>query len=431
MLGTSIRTTAATIVGGGALVLMAAAAWAQTPAKPAPGLTITGEARFRYENRQNAAFSEAQDNNPKDELARLRVGFNYQFESGPRIYVQPQFNWQHNACVAKPKGTDWEGDVFNAYVEFGNKAAKWRVGRQELTYGEGRLQAASNWNNSGRSYDAAKVTYTDATTKTDLFVGKVGHVGQKYQHPLFAGAYSTITPRKDLSYDAYLLFKSLDVNATTQQEIYTIGSRPKYKWRQVDAYGEAAYQFGQYGDRTVSAYAYMANVGYTFKGSSALRVAAEYDFASGGNPTSGTYNTFDQLFLTSHNIVDSMIGMYDGVGWRNMRAWRLNANFKPAKKWTIAVDGYHFMLDNATDYWYTKGGGTMTGADGAGIRDATGASGRDLGKELDLSVSYEVRKGFVVGGQVSRFFPGPFVRSANKGFADNGTWFCFQTEYKW
>jgi hypothetical protein len=407
------------------------AARAQAPAKPKVGLTITGEARFRYENRENAAFWDAQDKNPKDELARFRLGFNYQFENGPRIYIQPQFNWQHDSCVAVSTGTDWEGDIFNGYIEFGGKQQLWRVGRQELLFGEGRLIAPSNWSNSGRSYDAARLTIADKRTKTDLFVGKVGHVGPKYPHPLFAGLYSTITPRKDLSYDLYLLFKSLDVNPTTLQEIYTIGSRPKAKWGPIDAYGEAAYQFGKYGARTVSAYAYTGNVGYTFKGPLGLRLAAEYDFASGGNPTEGTYTTFDQMFLTNHSVVDSILGMYDGVGWRNMREWRVNALMTPARKWTVSLDGHFFMLDNAIDYWYGKGGAPMPGYNGKGIRDATGASGRDLGSEADISVSYEVCKGLVLAAQYAHFMPGSFVRSANGGHADEANWFMFQTEYKW
>src|SRR6185437_15250305 len=63
----------------------------------------------------------------------------------------------------KTKGDGPEADVImlrQAYVTVGNSSEfplSLKIGRQELAFGEERLVGSFNWNNIGRTFDAAKV----------------------------------------------------------------------------------------------------------------------------------------------------------------------------------------------------------------------------------------------------------------------------------
>ena len=72
-----------------------------------------------------------------------------------------------------------------------------KVGRQELVYGEERLIGAFDWNNIGRSFDAAKVRWLNDWGSVDLFTGMpVVPVDGRFDLPntqdWFSGAYATI-----------------------------------------------------------------------------------------------------------------------------------------------------------------------------------------------------------------------------------------------
>jgi hypothetical protein len=396
-------------------------------ASPQTGFSMQSEERMRYEDRDAAAFSALQGNAPHDELNRLRLGFLWQQKDGTRLFLQPQYSYGHEAGGAPSPGTYNDLDIHQGYAEVKLSGSKWRLGRQEIVLGDSRLMGNGNWTNIGRSWDAIRVTVSDRTTTTDLFVGKLGQMAGKTSDPLVAGIYSTLTRSKALSYDLYLLYKSVDLTGTTNQVIYTAGTRPRFSFgRGFDGTVEAAYQFGSYASRAVNAYAYAANIGYTFPGRAGLRLAVERDYATGGDPNgAGAYRTFDQLYPTNH----IHYGIYDYVGWRNMQAWRISARARAGARWSLTMDGHFFSLADPTDFWYSDGGKPVVGANGKPLRDPTGASGRDLGTEFDMTVDYALLKDLNLQAGYARFMPGDFVRKANGGHADPSDWFYLQTTF--
>lgn len=395
--------------------------------QPTTGITLQNELRLRYEQRDTTDFSRANANDPRDATGRLRLGIRYTGKDGSSLFFQPQFSFQDTHGSRIGNGSDSDPHVHQLYADFKTPGLKWRVGRQELAYADERLLGAGYWLNKGRSWDGAKMTVTDAHTKTDIFGATLGQFDYKTTTPTLAGVYSTVTPGKAGSYDLYLLYKNVALTATTHQSIYTAGMRPTWKLRGgMDAKVEGAYQFGSYGGRPVSAFAVAAVTGYTPKTRIGLRLFAEYDYASGGNPVgAGTYRTFDQLFPTNH----AHYGLGDFVGWRNMQDVRIGAQAKPMKKLSVTADGHFFRLADATDFWYGDLGKPMIGASGATLRDATGASGRDLGTEMDFTAAYALTRTVGLAAGYARFMPGAFVRNVNAGKADTSDWFFVQAVY--
>ena len=396
------------------------------PAAPKEGLTVQTEIRLRGENRDSFSFDSAISDDPHDQLLRIRPSLTWQQKDGTRLFIQPQFSYGHNFGGMTSTGSYGDLDIHQGYADVKQMGMKWRIGRQELIYGDQRLIGNGNWGNIGRSFDALKATVADKHTKTDLFYGKIGQATARTNDPVIAGIYSTVMPSKKLSYDLYALYKSVDITKTTFQNIYTVGTRPKFAFGKFDGTAEAAYQFGSYASRSVQALAYSANVGYSIPKASGLRLAIEHNYATGGKTTgTGTYRLFDQLYPTNHGLY----GIQDFVGWRNMKEWRLIAKAKPAARWNVMADGHVFYLVDGTDSWYGDSGKAVTGKNGAALKDPTGASGRDLGTEMDFVVEYLPLKGLSVQGGYARFNPGDFVKKTNGGKADSSQWFYLQTTY--
>ncbi|HZO91083.1 MAG TPA: alginate export family protein [Chthonomonadaceae bacterium] len=410
------------------LYLSTAQGLAQTTA-PAPsrfGLSLEPEERLRYETRSRPNYTVPGASDPQAELSRLRLGLRWKDRAGWSAFLQPQYSYSHTHGVAGSTGTTHDLEFHQGYLDIQRKNSRWRLGRQDLIYGDSRLLGNADWNNLGRSWDAAKLTLTDSRATTDLFLGKLGQSPSKTSEPVLAGIYSKRTLSKAHAADFYLLYKSDRVSGVTQ-DVWTLGTRPHFVFEQGwDATVEAAYQLGRNGVRPISAWATAAVVGYAFPGPSQLRCGLEYDYASGGNPTgAGGFHTFDQLYPTNH----AHYGLLDYVGWRNMQEVRLSARVKPGARWLVTLDGHFFTLADARDFWYADNGRPVVGTDGKPLRDPTGAAGRDLGTEFDAVVSYTLSKSANLSVGYARFLPGDFVRRTNGGRADDSDWFYAQAYY--
>ncbi|MGC8668179.1 MAG: alginate export family protein [Chthonomonadales bacterium] len=412
---------------GAALLTAAGARAQQQPGiSLGRGLRLMGEWRLRYEARDAANFASRSGDSPKDELSRMRLGLLWEGANKSRIFIEPQWAYQNPHGGPGPTSIRLRDvDVLEGYASMVDHGRIWKIGRQTMKFGDSRLVGNLEWGNTGRSFDGIRLTLSDRHTSTDLFVMRLGLAPGKTNEPMLAGLYSVARTGAAGSVDVYALNKSVPLTATTEQNIWTLGVRPQYTFaRRWDATLEAAYQLGAYAGRAVSAYAYAAVVGYALPGRGHVRISAERDYATGGDPGgSGLYRTFDQLFPTNH----AHYGVADYVGWRNMEDWRIGAKGEPLPRLTLQVDGHFFRLPNASDYWYNAAGKPVTGVAGTPLRDPSGASGHDLGQEVDVVVVYSASKDCQLSGGWARFLPGRFVAATNGGHADPSDWFYVQT----
>jgi hypothetical protein len=161
------------------------------------------------------------------------------------------------------------------------------------------------------------------------------------------------------------------------------------------------------------AHAYNAEIGYSFKHPWKPRLSAFYGVATGdSSPTAGTDRTdnqrFDRLFGFARPWSND-----DYIQMENIRTPKLRLEFDPQLSFldNVKVDtGFSwYRLDSATDRWNA----------GANLRDRTGNSGKDLGKEFDVRVRFPINDKIALNLGYARFWAGDFVKDAEKIASNN------------
>lgn len=157
------------------------------------------------------------------------------------------------------------------------------------------------------------------------------------------------------------------------------------------------------------AHAYNAEIGYTFKHPWKPRLSAFYGVATGDDATPVAANDrssnqrFDRLFGFARPWSND-----DYIQMENIRTPKLRLEFDPIVPYlqNVKVDtGFSwYRLDSASDRWNA----------GGNLRDRTGNSGKDLGKEYDLRVRFPLNQYASLNLGYAHFWAGDFVKSAVK-----------------
>ncbi|MDP3610093.1 MAG: alginate export family protein [Methylophilus sp.] len=160
------------------------------------------------------------------------------------------------------------------------------------------------------------------------------------------------------------------------------------------------------------AYAYNAEVGYSFNHPWKPRLSAFYGVASGDkNPIDGKNNRFERLFGFARPWSNN-----DYFQMENLVAPKVRVEFDPKVSWLegLKVDaGYSwYRLDQERDRW-----------NGAGLRDNTGRSGKDVGEEVDIRVRFPINKYIAANLGYAHFWAGDFTKetTARAGAPTGGT----------
>lgn len=328
-------------------------------------------------------------------------------------------------------------DLHQAYVTVGNPAEfplSLKVGRQVLSYGEERLMGAYDWNNIGRTFDAAKLRVQSDWFSADLFTGRPvipedGRFDVSNDYDWFSGLYATITKIPKNSLELYFLSRNASPQAIsaepapqfpqpTARDIYTAGGRLKSAPGQLgnwDYTVEGAYQFGDFRPTAAAprldqnAFAVTVQGGYTFVNAPATpRLGFEYAYSSGdNNPNDGKHGTFDNLFPTNHKFY----GYMDFVSWQNIQDVRGIFQIKPTSRVSVALEGHGFWLADTHDYFYSVAGVPRT-TGGYGIHPNYSPF---LGTELDLIAGYAVARFAQLEGGFGHFFTGEYIQQSLAG----------------
>ncbi len=179
-----------------------------------------------------------------------------------------------------------------------------------------------------------------------------------------------------------------------------------------------AYQFGQWGKLTQSAYAYNAEFGYhatQWAWQPWLRAA--YTVGSGsGNPDSGTHGTFFQVLPTPWYFAN--FAFYD---MENIDDAMLELVLFPAPSLTWRTDVQWLSLNSPQDAWYAGGGAWSPDIFGYEPRPSYGQS--SLGTVVETALNWDVNRHVSLSWYFGHVFGGavvaanyPLGRDANFGF---------------
>jgi len=383
-------------------------------------LTVGGEFRMRWEGRQNMGFRADKD----DSYLLTRVRLNLDLHPGQwfRAFIEGQDSRAFGLAVnPHPPTVQDTFDLRQAYIDFFHRRRKglgFRVGRQELRFGEERLVGAFNFSNTARTFDAARVYYENKAVRLDVFAAAAVRIeddrfNRRAKGDNFYGVYATfpkLIPKGQ--WDVYTFWRAQSRLVNEQgragdADRVTFGTRMVGTLPAHFDYGiELVGQVGDLAGNEVRAGAAHLLLGYTLADVWAKpRLVGEYNFASGDhNPTDGKIGTFDQLFPTPH----ARYGYADQVGWRNIHDVHLGVGLKPVDRLGIGFDTRSFWLASRRDAFYGLLGQPVA-------RVVEGARSRHVGREVDISSSIKLTNNFFLEAALGYLFAGAFLKQATPG----------------
>ncbi len=368
---------------------------------------------------RDMGFKTTKGNDDTDYMHRFRMGLRLEGRSWLHFYVQAQDTEVAGFSRGTPPAsiTDpW--DMHQAYVEIGNtEKGPWaaRIGRQQLTFGENRLVGFSEWTNSGRTFDAARLTYSRTGVRVDAFAAAlVSQLNPRFDHPQlkngFYGVYASFDRliRKAVV-EPYVLYKVNsgvhgEIGSTGTENLYTLGIRSAGVLVGRTTYSiETALQTGNYAADRIRAWAGHWNVGIPLPARTwSPRWLLEFNHASGDDGLKdGRHGTFDSLFPNSHD----KYGLMDRFAWRNMNETMTGVEARPGAGWRIKTAIEYFWLANKADAVYTTNGVVVQ------TRNPTG---RRLGPELDLQASKTFSRHIDIGFGYGHLWAGAYLLEATK-----------------
>ena len=401
-----------------------------------------GQARLRYEYDDGFTIKgyEPRGHDPLL-LERLRLDLSARFWEWPRVFLQLQDAHPFLTRLGEkdfPTSSPIEDtlDIRQLYVELlriGDSPFGFRVGRQQISYGDQRVFGPGNWGNTGRfAWDAAMLKVDTEWLATDLWVGKnlLYKTNVWPDRPVddFLSLVS-YTQVKNLPFrlDLFYVLKRDSTGKIAGESgagsllSHTLGMQAEGTTFDVlDGSATFVAQLGRYGRDTLRAFGANGRLGVTAPVAGKPRLGAQYTWGSGdSNPTDGVHGTFDGVYGGRDIFFYGYLNLFF---WANVRDAEIDFSVKPWRALTFYAEYHHFTLDQRTDAWYTTGLKAYR-------RDPTGKSGMNLGDELDCRLAWTLWNHLELMAGYGRFFPGAFVK--NTGPASPANWYFAQAVYSW
>ncbi|HUW34972.1 MAG TPA: alginate export family protein [Planctomycetota bacterium] len=412
-----------------------------------PRLNFSGSVRFRYEGLDNYSIRKyGLDEEDSIFLTRLRLAGELLLKKNVRAFVEIQdarFFSEELKLDDFPSSCPYENrlDLRQGFIEakhLWEEPWGFKIGRQAISYADGRIWGPGDWGNTGRYlWDGGKLYYhtdaiqLDAIAAERVLPNALKFDGNHYTYQAY-GLYANLPQLKPLTLNLFYAFKR-DAHETTKGESgtgdvnrHTVGAYAKGEFGDgFDASGTVACQFGTEGKDDVRAYGCTGQLGYQFEVPLRPRIYGAYTYASGdSNPTDGKNQTFDGVF----GAVDQYYGRMNFLAWMNLIDYQLGASIRPVNKLQLSADYHVFALAQKKDAWYYCNCKPQR-------RDKTGAAGDNIGQEIDLVAKYDVPMGnspiasaikkIELMAGYSYFVPGDFVKAT--GSAGDANWMFFQT----
>lgn len=382
-------------------------------------ISLGASVRYRGEGQHGLGFVEG--NNQDYFLQRYRFDVRLQPLEWLGVYGEMQDS-RGNPVVASDAAIKDSLDLRQAYLRVGKASGWWdiKAGRQTMSYGSERVIGASEWGNTARVFDAARLSVHHGKNKVDVFASSVvvnnaREMDHHWEGNNLHGVYGSIGSLvKNATIEPYVLYRASPLFVGEPGH-----SGPCHSWTSGIRFAsspsqspwsyefEALAQRGEIGPARLSAWAATAQVRRRFASLFwTPSFLAETNYASGDHRRNdNVVNTLDQLYPTNHGIY----GIADQIGRRNSKNVRAGWWVKPEKWLTLKAEGHYFWLADANDALYAAGGAVSVPS----VRG--GAKYTAVGPELDLLADVKLSKYYDVGAQVGHLFPGPFLRAYSAG----------------
>ena len=245
-------------------------------------LSFGGETRQHYESIRNENWGATVEDNNGWYLQRYLLHADLHVGDRFRLFSQIQSGIETGRSGG-PRGVDEDRlDLHQLFLDFSpmhfkNENLTIRVGRQEIIFGSRRFFNYRERPNLRLSHDAVKLMLKAGQTDVTAFAGRPVQIDRDYfdnnsgnEHS-FWGLYSVTDldgtfPQKLDAYYIGLNREQARFDQGTANEIrHSVGTRLSGKHGALDYNFEFMFQFGSFGDSTISAYAVASDTGYTWK----------------------------------------------------------------------------------------------------------------------------------------------------------------------
>jgi hypothetical protein len=198
-------------------------------------------------------------------------------------------------------------------------------------------------------------------------------------------------------------------------EYHTFGVRARRpeKLRQLDYELELIGQLGDSSGRDHSAFAGHAELGYTLDLPWSPRLVGQFEYASGtADPSGDESHTFNVLFGTRRSDL-AVTGIFGPFRRSNILSPGVRLIVSPHPKVKAQLKVRYWELAQAKDAFV-----------GTGLQDPTGASGRNLGTDVELQVRWSPTPWLELDAGYDHWFKGPYLdRVPNASSNDDSDYF--------
>lgn len=306
-------------------------------------------------------------------------------------------------------------DVQQAFLEVSpTPAARLRLGRQELTFGDQRLADVRETSNLHRSFEAARLDLTLQGARLSAFAGSpVANDPEAFddahaEDETFAGVYATAPlSGADRALDVFWLSRrrpaSTFLEGTAKERRETFGARLHGAANGFDYSVTALGQTGRFGAADIRAWAASADLGWTRQDwPGAPRLSVRADLASGDRRAGdGRLGVFDAPYPNT-SYLSTTSPYWPGNAWSIFPLARV----QPSASTTAFLGVQTMGLMSTNDGFYY-------GAQNP-IRLATG-HGRLAMRQIYARLRWTPRPGWTFSGTAIRQFAGEGVRAAGGG----------------
>lgn len=317
-------------------------------------------------------------------------------------------------------------------LDLGGTGIGVRLGRQQISYGDQRVFGPGQWGNTGRwAWDAALVNVKRSHFDLDLWVGRpVRNRPDRWPNvsvpqPLVATVYARVL-KLPMRLDVFYVHKG-DGSGTTAGEAgmgtlrsHSLGFQTEGSRGRLDYALTGVMQRGAWGPDQIRAGGASGMLGVRLTAPWQPRVRAILTWGSGDHdPHDGLHGTFDGV-VGGADI--AFYGYCNLFFWANIWDREVQVLLHPAGRLDLYLQAHSFALASPRDAWYSTSLSTVR-------RDPTGASGTDLGGEIDVRAVYRVHPSVELMAGLGYFRPGTYV--TRTGQARDALWLMAQATWSW
>ena len=376
--------------------------------------------------RDNRDFNTAANDETDFIGSRLRLDIHLHPIKELEFFVQPQYSgaWgqvesSQNAVATQTINSftsgalnDRELQLHQGYILWHALSnASFKIGRQELAYGDHVVLGNVGFSNVGRSFDAALVKLHYSNLQADVFYSQLAEDdfnGTNLSGDIdLAGVYSNYTTQWNAVpfIENYLIWlKDQRSGSPNNFNFVTLGTRAIYEHENYYGRIEANLQVGKRLNQDMLAYMFIVEQGAKIDFLHGFDFAVEYNHASGDDPSSGKFTRYHQLFPTAHK----WLGYLDFFGRQNIQSAVAKLVLNLHEKWTATAHIHSFWRVRTSDVLY----GLATEAPLAGQTTPPTSNARHVGEEVDLVLSYKPIKQIALEAFGGFLLPAGYLENA-------------------